>query len=89
MFWVRLFFILLIAGLLIFVIFKKLNNKEIKTVLITYIVATIIRGITGISFNPFFDKFNLILFLKDIGIWTVSYIPVRLFIMNFPKSNRR
>ena len=53
MFWVRLFFVLLVAALLIYVIYSKLKNKEIIIFLITYIIATLIRGITGISFNPF------------------------------------
>ena len=87
MFWVRLIFVLVIASLLIFLIYKKVYNNEVKILLITYIVATLIRAITGIHYNLFFDKFNLVLFIKDIAVWTLSYVAVRVVITKLRRSN--
>lgn len=63
-------------------------SKEFIIFLITYIISTIIRGIAGISFIPFMDNFDLVLFLKDIGIWTVTYIIVRIAVNKFIKMRR-
>lgn len=46
-----------------------MKGKEIIKIPITYIIATFIRALTGVSFNPFVDKFDFILFVKDFGIW--------------------
>ncbi|QSX08222.1 hypothetical protein J0B03_10555 [Alkalibacter rhizosphaerae] len=61
-------------------------KKEIVIFIVAYIVATIIRGLiflyTGFSFNIFQDRFGLIPFLGDVMIWALSYIGVRLVIIN-------
>ncbi len=66
-------------------------KKEITIFLITYIIASSIRGFTtfytGFSFNIFQDKFDLIPFIIDLMIWTLSYIGVRLIITKFTKKN--
>ena len=54
--------------------------------LFTYIVATLVRALTGVDFNPFIDKFDLILFLKDISIWTVSYLAISLLMSKFSEA---
>lgn len=55
-------------------------------ILATYLIASVIRGLTGVFFNPFFDKFDLILFIKDILIWTLSYVTVSLVVSKFTKQ---
>lgn len=55
-----------------------MNKRDWIKILITYILATIIRALTGVSYTLFYDKFDLVLFLKDFSIWTLSYILVSL-----------
>lgn len=61
-------------------------KKEIIIFIISYIISILYRAFTGISYNPIFDKFNLLLFIKDIMIWTVIYIGVKLLINKFTKN---
>ncbi|NLY44441.1 MAG: hypothetical protein GX053_00370 [Tissierella sp.] len=61
-------------------------KKQFIIILITYLVASLIRGFTGVLFNPFFDKFDLMLFIKDIMIWTLSYIIVSLIVSKLTKQ---
>lgn len=65
----------------------KLKNKGFIIFLITYFISALIRGFTGISFNPFYDKFDLVLFIKDLIIWTLSYIGVSLIISKLTKKD--
>lgn len=58
-------------------------SKEFIIFLITYLISSVIRGVTGVSFIPFRDQFDLRLFLTDIGIWTVTYIIVRILVVKF------
>lgn len=62
----------------------KLKGKALIIFLFTYIIATVIRRLTGINHNIFVDKFNLINFIKDFSTWTISYALVTLivFILN-------
>lgn len=55
-----------------------MDKKDWIRILITYIIATLIRALTGVSYTLFYDKFDMVLFLKDFSIWTVSYILVSL-----------
>lgn len=87
MYWLRILLVLAVSSLLIFLIIKKVKNKEIAIFLITYIIATLIRGFAGFSFNIFHDKFDLIRFIIDIMIWALSYLGVRLFITKLTKHN--
>lgn len=61
-------------------------KKEIVIFVIAYITATAIRGLTlhytGFSFNVIQDKFDLISFVLDLMMWTLSYIGVRFLITN-------
>lgn len=66
-----------------------MKGKEIIKFLITYVVATLIRAITGVSFNPFFDKFDFILFIKDFGIWAITYIVVSLIVNKLSRQKVR
>lgn len=63
-----------------------MKNKGFIVFLATYLLATLVRGITGVSFNPFFDKFDLVLFLKDIIIWIFSYIISSFIISKLTKQ---
>jgi hypothetical protein len=64
-------------------------KKEIIIIFISYIIASLIRGLilfsTGFSFNIFQDEFNLTSFVLDVMIWVFSYIGVRLIITKFTK----
>ncbi len=62
-------------------------KKGFVIILITYFIASLIRGLTGISFNPFYDNFDLVLFLKDLIIWTLSYVGVSLIISQIAKKD--
>lgn len=66
-------------------------KKEIIIFLITFFIASLIRGMalfyTGFSFNLLQDKFDLVSFIIDLMIWTLSYIGVRLIITKFTKKN--
>lgn len=84
----RVFIVLIIALLLAFLIATKLKNKGLAIFLITYIVATLIRAFTVISFNPFYDEFELIPFIKDLAVWTLSYVGVSLVISRLYKPNK-
>ena len=61
-------------------------KKQFVIIFITYLFATIIRGFTGVFFNPFFDKFDLMLFIKDFMIWILSYAVVSLIVSKFTKQ---
>nr|WP_300005875.1 hypothetical protein [Tissierella sp.] len=63
-----------------------MNKKDWIRILITYILATLIRALAGVNYNLFHDKFDLILFLKDFSIWTVSYILVSLVMSSVSKG---
>lgn len=86
MYWSRVIFILAIASLFIFLIIKKMKNKEFAIFLIAYIVSTLIRGIAGFSFNLFHDNFDLRLFVTDVFIWAISYFGARFLIIKFNKK---
>ena len=87
MYWIRILMVLIIASLLIFLIATKSKNKGIKIFFITYIFATLIRAFTGLSFNPFYNKFKLIPFVKDIAVWALSYVGSSLVVSWFDKTN--
>lgn len=66
-------------------------KKEIITLLLTYFITSVIRGIiiayTGFSFiNIFHDNFEFIPFIIDLTIWTTVYIGVRLLVNKFSKK---
>lgn len=65
-------------------------KKEIIIFLITYIMASLIRGLiasyTGFSFNFFQDRFEAIPFLIDSTIWILTYIIVRLIVSKLIKK---
>ena len=61
----------------------KLKNQFV-IFLITIFVARLIRRFTGISYyNPFTDKFDLGLFIKDFMVWIISYAAVSLVVSRF------
>lgn len=62
-------------------------KKGFLIFLITYFIASLIRGLTGISFNPFLDNFDLVLFIKDLVIWTLSYLGVSLIVTKIIKQS--
>ncbi len=55
-------------------------KSQIIIFLMTYIIAKLIGRLNGISYNPFTDKFDLGLLIKDLMIWIISYAIVTLFI---------
>ncbi len=60
-------------------------KKEIKILLLTYFITSVIRGFiiayTGFSFiNIFYDDFEFIPFIIDLALWTTVYIGVRLLV---------
>ena len=61
-------------------------KKQFIIILITYFIATFIRAFTGVFFNPFFDKFDLILLIKDFTIWALSYILVTIIVSKLTKQ---
>lgn len=66
-----------------------MKGREIVKFLITYVIATIVSAFTGVSFNPFIDKFDFILFIKDFGIWVISYIIVSLIVNKVSESKEK
>lgn len=66
-----------------------MKRREWIKILITYIVATLVRALTGVSYTLFYDKFDLILFIKDLSIWTLSYIVVSLIMSKVSKSKEK
>ena len=64
-------------------------KKEIIIFLIAYVIATLLRGFigfyTGFYSNVFQDEFELIPFVIDITIWTLTYVGVRLIVTEFTK----
>lgn len=63
-----------------------MKNKGLIVILITYFMARIISGLTGVYYNPFGDKFDFMLLIKDLTIWTLSYVVVSLSISKLSKS---
>lgn len=70
-------FIFLLA-LVIFLVMRFMKNRVLAIFIATFLLASIVRGLTGVSFNPFFDEFKLVDFLADLSIWTVSYLMISL-----------
>ncbi len=70
-------FIFLLA-LVIFLVMRFMKNRVLAIFIATFFLASIVRGLTGVSFNPFFDEFKLVDFLADLSIWTVSYLMISL-----------
>lgn len=66
-------------------------RKEIVIFILTYLITSIVRGFiiayTGFSFiNIFYDKFEFIPFIADLGLWTGIYLGVRFFLNKFTKN---
>ena len=67
-------------------------KKEIVIFILTYLITSIIRGLiisyTGFSFiNIFYDKFEFIPFIVDLGLWTSVYIGLRFSLNKFTKNS--
>jgi hypothetical protein len=64
-------------------------KKQLVIISIAYFLATLIRGLIGVSYNPFFDDFDLMLLLKDFMIWVLSYTIVTIIVSQFTRAKHR
>ena len=66
-----------------------MKNKGFIVIVITYILARLAGSLTGIRFDPFSGNFDVVLLLKDITIWILSYVVARLIVYSISKSKAK